>query len=133
MGKWVKMSDFSLSLPDRPGELSRFAAKLRAADVSLLGLWGYGGDGEFARFYCVPESAEQFRAFTQSAEVSAKEGTTFYFSAEDDVGALVRVLEEIASVGINLHAIQTISAQGRFGCFVWAEPKDWETLVRLVS
>jgi hypothetical protein len=133
MAHWTKMSDFFIELPDRPGELARLAAKFRAADIALIGLWGYGGDGEFAHFYCVPENPEQFRAFAQSAELKAREGTTFYFTGADHVGSLVRTLEEIASTGISLHAIQSVATDGEFGCFVWADPKDWDTLARMIG
>ena len=131
MAKWARVSDFSIKLPDRPGELARLAAKLRAADVNLVGLWGYGGEGDLARFYCVPESAEQFRAFLESAELEADEGVTFFLTGTDHVGALVKMLERIAGAGVNLHAIQSVAYHGEFGCFVWADPKDWEALSRL--
>ena len=133
MTKWARMADFAIELPDRPGELARLAKKFRAADVSLIGIWGYGGKGQNARFYCVPESADQFRNFADSAGLNITEGTTFYLSGSDTVGTLVRMLEEIASSGVNLHAIQCVSFNGEFGCFVWADPADWETLTRLID
>ena len=127
--KWAQLSDFSLTLPDRPGELARLAAKMRAADVNLVGLWGYGGDGDVARFYCVPESADQFRSFAVSAELDAEEGTTFFLSGADEVGALVKTLERIAEMNINLRAIQAVGSGGDVGCFIWAAPADWERLI----
>lgn len=139
MTKWARMSDFSITLPNRPGELARLAAKLRAADINLVGLWGYGGnggdggDGGAAKFYCVPKSADQFLEFVQSADLEVKEGTTFYFSGADHAGALVKQLESIASAGINLRAIQSVAFNSEFGCFVWAEPEDWEKLTRLMA
>jgi hypothetical protein len=131
MTTWQQIADFSIRLPDRPGELARLAAKLRAADVNLIGLWGFS-DRE-GQFYCVPESPEQFRGFAESAELQYDEGTTFYISGRDTVGALVKTLEEISNAGINLHGIQTVAAEGHFGCFVWADPKDWEKLARLLG
>ena len=134
MLKWVQMSDFSIALPNRPGELARLAARFRAADVSLIGLWGYGGtEGDFARVYCVPESADQFRAFARSAELQIKEGHTFYLRGDDHANALVKMLERIATAGVNLHAIQSVAHNGEFGCFVWADPSDWPTLKDLIQ
>ncbi len=67
MAKCAMMSDFLISLPDRPGELARLAKILREAEVNLVGLWGYGrGEGK-ARLYCVPQNAEEFRRFAESA------------------------------------------------------------------
>lgn len=135
MREWAMMSDFSISLPDRPGELARLAARFRAADINLIGLWGYGSGGpsKHARFYCVPESAEQFRGFIESAELDAEEGTTFYITGVNEVGALVKTLEAIAGAGINLLAIQCTAYNGQFGSFVWADPKDWEKLARVLD
>ena len=134
MSKWAMMSDYAITLPDRPGELARLAAKLRAADVNLVGLWGYGGGGdEAASFYCVPESAEQFRHFARSAELDATEGTTMYITGTDNIGSLVRTLEQIATAGVNLHAIQSVAFNGEFGCFVWADPEDWPKLKKLLG
>ena len=133
MARWQRMSDFSITLRDQPGELARLAAKLRAADVNLVGLWGYGGESDYARFYCVPESDEQFRNFAQSAELEIREGTTFFLRGRDHVGVLVKTLEKIAGAGINLRAIQSVAVDGEFGCFVWADPKDWEKLVQLIG
>ena len=133
MIKCAKLSDFSIVLPDRPGELARFAARLREADVNLVGLWGYGGDGRHARFYCVPESAGHFRNFLQSTELDATEGRAYFLSGEDQIGALVKTLDAIAAAGINLRAIQSVSLGGEFGCFVWTDPGQWETLERVVA
>ena len=130
----TQMSDFVIKLSHRPGELAGLAARMRAADVNLLGLWGSGEvDGEVARVCCVPQSAEQFRNFASSAELNVREGTTFYLTGESHVAGLVRTLETIAKAGINLRAIQSIALHGEFGCFVWADPKDWDTLKSLIA
>lgn len=143
------LPDFSIDLPDRPGELARLAARFREADVNLIGLWGYssarlpsnlgaaegakgGGEGH-ARFYCVPESAEQFRGFIESTELMVAEGTTFYLEGEDHGGALVERLDRIAAAGINLRAIEAMRAGDRFGCFIWAAPGDWGKLAEVLD
>ncbi len=133
MAKWAMMSDFSIDLPNRPGELARLASILREADVSLVGLWGYGSGQGQARFYCVPERAEQFRDFAQSAGLSVTEGKTFYLSGSDRPGALVEWLDKIAAAGINLQAIEAVGIHGEFGCFIWAEPKDLDNLKKLLT
>jgi prephenate dehydratase len=132
MAKWAMMSDFSLQLPDRPGELARLAAMLREADVNLVGLWGYGGGRGSARFYCVPERADQFRNFARSAGLEFEEGRTFYLTGTDHPGALVRWLEKIASAGINLQAIDAVQVRGEFAGFIWADAGDWDALTELL-
>ncbi len=133
MSKWAMMSDFAVSLPDRPGELARLASMLREADVGLVGLWGYGPGQDKARFYCVPERAEQFRNFTRSAGLDVTEGTTFYLTGADRPGALVEWLDKIAAAGINLQAIEAVGIQGEFGCFIWANPDDHERLKKMLT
>ena len=128
MPRWIRLADFWINLPDQPGELARLSARLREADVNLLGLWGYGAENGRARFYCVPESPEQFRNFARSAELSTREGVTFYLTAPDHGGMLVQTLEKIAKANINLLAIQAVAIHGEFGCFIWAEERDWSTL-----
>jgi prephenate dehydratase len=90
-------------------------------------------EGGTARFYCVPESAEQFRNFAKSAELAVREGMTFYLNAADHGGMLVQTLEQIAAAKINLLAIQAVAIQGEFGCFLWAAPEDSEALQRLLA
>jgi hypothetical protein len=133
MPKWTQMADFWINLPDQPGELARLASRLREADVNLLGLWGYGAENGHARFYCVPESAEQFRNFAKSAEIEIREGVTFYLAEANRGGALVQTLEKIAKAGINLLAIQAVAIEDAFGCFLWADPKDQAALMKVLQ
>lgn len=133
MARWVRMSDFLVTLPDRPGELAQLAARFRQADIGLIGLWGYGSDEGPAQFYCVPESAEQFRNFAESAELDVREGQTFFLSGHADGASLVETLEKIASAKINLRAIQGVRYGGEFGCFIWADAHDWPALTKLLD
>ncbi len=133
MSKWAMMSDFSIDLPDRPGELARLASMMREADVNLVWLWGYGAGKDNARFYCVPERAEQFRNFARSAGLAVKEGKTFYFTGADRPGALVDWLEKIAASGVSLLAIEAIGIHSEVGCFIWANPDDHERLKKMLT
>ncbi|MHC4446591.1 MAG: hypothetical protein ACYSXF_02135 [Planctomycetota bacterium] len=133
MSKWAMMSDFAVNLPDRPGELARLASMLREADVSLVGLWGYGPGQDKARFYCVPERAEQFRNFARSTGFGVEEGKTFYLTGADRPGVLVEWLDKIAAAGINLQAIEAVGIHGEFGCFIWADTKDHEQLKTILT
>ncbi len=133
MLKCAMMADFSINLPDEPGELSRLTTMLREAGINLVALWGYGsGTGE-ARFYCVPERAEQFRSFANTAGFQVREGKTLYLSGTDEGGALVETLEKIAAAGINLQAIEAVAIRGEFGCFLWADEQNWEALANLLT
>lgn len=134
--KWAMMADFSILLPDRPGELMRLSSKLQEDGINLIGLWGYGGvdnvNGQ-AKFYCVPENADTFREFIKAEKLEFTEGLTIYLSGTDQGGALVETLDLIASAGVNLHAIQAVAVHGEYGCFVWADPKDWDTIAKTLG
>jgi len=132
---WTRRTAFLVDLPDRPGELARFSARLRAADVALTALWvrpAAGGAGKSV-LVCIPESPEQFREFSLSAELAPAEEPVLHLEDRDSVGALVRTLEQVADAGVNLREVQAIVVDGRFGCFVGAAPADWMRLDELIA
>lgn len=133
MLKCAMMADFSINLPDEPGELSRLTAMLREAGINLVALWGYGPGTGDARFYCVPEQAEKFRSFANTAGFQVQEGKTLYLSGTDEGGALVQTLQKIADAGINLQAIEAVAIRGEFGCFLWADEQNRGALVGLLT
>ncbi|UCD76220.1 MAG: hypothetical protein JSV91_04715 [Phycisphaerales bacterium] len=126
-------ADFSITLEDRPGALAALSLKMQEAGIELLGLWGYGGRAGTGKLYCVPKDARQFREFAQDEGLEVEEGLTIYLSGADRGGALVESLELIAQGGINVHAIQAISVHGEFGCFIWADAADWDTIAEMLS
>lgn len=134
---WTRRSAFIVDLPDRPGELARFSARLRAADVALVALWvrrpGDGADGPPTELVCVPEAMDQFREFCRSAELDPREEPVLHLEDRDAVGALVRTLEQIAEASINLRDVHAVVVDGRFGCFVSASPEDWMKLDELIA
>ena len=133
MAKWAILADFSIRLPDRPGELARLSAMMREAGVNLVGLWGYGEGRSQARFYCVPEHPEHFRDFARTADLPVEEGKTFYLTGADQPGILVDWLNRIGSAGINLQAIEAVRIHGVFGVFIWADAGDWYALTKLLT
>jgi hypothetical protein len=133
MAKWAIMADFSIRLPDKPGELARVAAMLREAGVNLVGLWGYGESRGSARIYCVPERAEHFRDFARTSNLTFEEGKTYYLTGADQPGAFAQWLDKIGSAGINLQAIEAVRIHGVFGVFVWAAPEHWPALTKLLT
>lgn len=133
MLKCAMMADLAVNLPDEPGELSRLTAMLQEAGINLVALWGYGPGKGDARFYCVPEQAEQFRSFANTAGFQVQEGKTLYLSGTDEGGALVETLQKIADAGINLQAIEAVAIRGEFGCFLWADEQNWDALANLLT
>jgi hypothetical protein len=126
--KWATKDDFAIELPNRPGELARLSARLQDAGVSLLGLWGdHNVDGK-ENFHCVPESPRQLRQWAEKEGVQISEGMTVYLHGDDKEGALVDTLEEIATAGVSIQAIQAVVIGNEFGCFIWVADDDWDAL-----
>ncbi len=130
--QWTKKPYFAFSLPNKPGEVARFAAQLLQANLDMLGLWGYAEDQDQHRISCVPVDPDSFREFMNAGGVKMEEGTTFYLIGDNRPGSLVETLDLIASKGINIDTIECIATAGQFGCFIWTEEKDWDALGSLL-
>jgi hypothetical protein len=132
-GQWKSMTFFALSLPNRPGELAHFTAQLRDAGINLIGLWCDEPGVVETRISCVPESPELFRQFFAGVKIPLEQGTTFYMTGRDEQGALVPTLQRIAEAGINIESIESISTNGRFGCFIWCDQSQLGKLAAVLD
>lgn len=132
MGSWSAVTYFALSLPNRPGELARFAKQLEEKKINLLGLWGYA-DGPEPRLSLVPEKPGKFRRFANAAGIELEEGRTFHRTGRDRPGALAKSLRKIAEAGINVEAIETVAAGKGYGCFIWADEQHWADLEKILE
>jgi len=127
--------DFTFTLPDRPGELAALAGRLRAADVNLLALRATPDtsvDGDRSVIDCVAESAEQFRAFAESAGLAVAEEPVVYVEGVDEPGALRHILEQVALAGVNVSGIEAVSFAGRYGAVIRVDPADWPTALSVI-
>jgi hypothetical protein len=119
---------FSIAVEDKSGELARFARQMKAADVNLSGVWGFGvGQGK-AQIFAVPKDEGKFKQAAKAAGLSFKEGMCFRLEGQDKVGALLDALERVAREGVNLHAVDALALGGRFAAYIWAQEKDVEKL-----
>jgi hypothetical protein len=124
---------FSLSVEDQPGALSGIIHTLRNERIELAGLWGFGlGDGQ-AQIIVVPRSHEQFREVVHHVGISALEGICLHISGSDSLSILHNVLTKVADKGINIHALDAISTEGAFGCYLWSDESNIEVLRTLVN
>jgi len=115
---------FSVTAFDRPGEAAQFMRTLREENVDLAGMWGFSiGRGQ-AQFIAVPKKPDHFREAAKKANLNVIEGTCFHIVGEDKVGSLTGLLDRVASKGINLHAVDAITLDGRFGCYLWSDKEE---------
>jgi hypothetical protein len=131
--RWQKVSDFVIRLPDRPGALAGLAARLREADIEMLGMWGPVHGRHTAGFHCIPASAEQFRSFSRDSDMNAFEQSAFLLADPAHGGGLIAALDAIAQAGINIEVIQSIVVDGAVSAMVWVDEADEPALATVLS
>jgi hypothetical protein len=117
---------FFLEVEDKPGVLAQFARKLRDAKINLKGLWGYTNAQGKGRIACVPQNGKKFLDTATKIGMATTQGTAFYNSGPDKVGALCKVLDILESTRINIKVLDAMGFSGRFGAYIWVDPKDIE-------
>jgi prephenate dehydratase len=128
-----RVTYFSVDVEDRPGALADFCAALRDNKVNLKGLWGFGIGMGKAQIISVPQNPKQFQKATSAAGYAAKEGTAFYLTGADRVGALCKTLDLAKSAGMNLHALDALAIGGKFGAYIWGEENQAEALAKALG
>lgn len=120
-----KVDYFKLETPDRPGEGARVLKVLKDARVNLMAFTGFPR-GRKTQMDFVPRNASAFRKAMKRAgfQVSGKQ-FVFLIQGEDKVGAVYRVMETLGKAGINVTAVDAVSAgKGSFGAILWVKAKD---------
>jgi len=109
---------FKTRLEDKPGALLAVAQTLKAKNIGLVGLWGYGTQSGEAEMYCVPKDPDKFRNLAKTSGMIVEEGSGFLLKGTDKTGALVKTLDTIAKAGINIVGLHAIAAGGNYGAFL---------------
>jgi prephenate dehydratase len=121
----VKRVDcFFLEVEDKPGVLAQVARQLRDEKINLKGLWGYSNAQGKGRIACVPQNNKKFVDGAKRLGLSTTREAAFHISGPDKVGALCNVLDVLDKENININVLDAISFGGRFGSYVWVDPKD---------
>jgi hypothetical protein len=128
-----RVTCFSLSVDHKPGVLAGVARALKQHDVDLTALWGFGIGPDRAEVICQPTDPERFRRAAEEAGWTVREGTAFEITGEDQVGALVKMLETVAGKGVNLEALNAVAVGGQYGGCVWAPKGQEEKLARILG
>ena len=124
MAKIIRGIYFKAALEDKPGALLKVMQDLKAKNIALAGLWGFGTPQGKAHLYAIPKSPDKLRDAWKASGLLAEEGTGFWIKGADRTGALSKSLEALASAGINIGAIHAIAAGGQFGSFLWVNAAD---------
>jgi len=128
-----RVTYYSIDVADRPGVLADMCAVLRENKVNLKGLWGFGMGPGRAQIILIPQNPKQFQKASRAAGYTAKEGTAFYLTGTDRVGALCKTLDQVKSAGINIHAMDAVAIGGKFGAYIWGEEKNADQLAKAIG
>lgn len=120
-----KVEYFKVMVPNRAGAAADYLAALKAQRVNLLAFTGFPRAGR-AQLDFVPHSAAAFRKALRKAGLSAgKGGVAFLIQGSDRPGAMEAVAAKVAATGVNITALDAVTAAGRrYGAILWVKPRD---------
>ena len=132
MGTAKRVTYFKAKIEDKPGALYNFAKDLKAKDLGLLSLKGIS-QGTQGEILVVAKSPDKLRAAWTDAGLLIEEGTAFYLSGVDKVGALNPDLDGLAKAGINIVATEAVAAGRSYGAILWVDPADVEKTAKALG
>ena len=120
-----KVHYYSTMVPDRPGQTFKVLAVLVSGGVNLLACTGTTR-GRRAQIDVVPDDTRKFSAAAKKAGLEFSEKKSgFMIQGDDRPGALADNLKVLADAGINIEAVDGLSAgSGRWGAIVWVHERD---------
>jgi len=128
-----KVHYFTTVVPDRPGQTFKVLAALVSGGVNLLACTGTAR-GRRAQIDVVPDDTRRFAAAARRAGLDFSEKKSgFLIQGDDRPGALADHLKVLADAGINIDAVDGLSAgSGRWGAIVWVGEGDLRRAGRLL-
>jgi hypothetical protein len=124
MAKVTRGIYFKAALEDKPGALLKVMQDLKAKNIALSGLWGFGTSQGKAQLYVVSKNPDKLRDAWKASGLLAEEGTGFWIKGADRTGALNKSLEALTGAGVNIGAIHAIAVGDQFGSFLWVTAAD---------
>jgi len=120
-----KVHYFSTSVPHKAGQTFKVLAALVSGGVNLLACTGTAR-GRRAQIDVVPDDTRRFAAAARKAGLDFSEKKAgFLIQGDDRPGVLADHLKVLADAGINIAAVDGLSAgSGRWGAIVWVADKD---------
>ena len=120
-----KTAYFSMKTPNRAGQGAKLLNALAAHGVNLLAFTGFPNAGR-AQVDFIPYDVSKFtRAARRLGLKVSKRKTVFLAQGSDKAGAVATVCGKLARAGINMVAMDAVSAgRGRYGAIFWVKPGD---------
>lgn len=120
-----KADYFSMEIPNKTGEGARVLGALRDAGVNLLAFTGFPA-GRRAQLDFIPAETASFRAAARKLHMKVgSRKSVFLVEGDDRVGAIAELCDRIAATGVNLTAMDAVSAgNGHYAAMFWVDPRD---------
>ena len=135
MAKGIRKVDyFILHANDEPGEGAHLLKTLKKHKVNLLALTAFPNGGG-SQVDLIPEKPQQLIELAKKFgwKLSSKK-TGFMARGKDRAGALVKLAETLGKAGVNITAVDAISAGAdRYGAIFWVQPKDVTKAARVLG
>ena len=132
--KAQKVSYFAMQIPNRAGEAARILTGMAKAGVNLLAFTGFP-NGRRSQVDFMPANPATFLAVARGMKLKLRgKKTGFLIRGKDRRGAIAGVMAMLARSGINVTAVDAVSAgSGRFGAILWVKQKDVNRAVRALG
>ena len=126
------MTYFKTNVEDKPGGLLALATQLKEQNIDLLGVKGvsHAGHGDVL---VIPKNPDKTRAAWNASGILLEEGTLFFLSDVNKVGALTPSLDALARANVNIAALEAGAVGTKFGAFVWVAPGDVEKAAKALG
>lgn len=120
-----KVTYYKIETANRAGEGARILGALKEAGVNLIAFTGFPR-GRRTQLDFIPEDSAAFRKAMKKAGLAfSKKKTGFLIQGRDKVGAIADILNKLADAGINVTALNAVTAgKGRFGAILWVKPES---------
>ena len=126
MAKPQRITFLKVNLKDQPGSLLAVLKDLKAKNIGLKSLWGFGKNDGSSDVYAIPKDVEKLKTVWKASGMQVGEGTGFFFKGTDTTGVLLKDLEALAQANVNMTAILAIAVSGKFGSLIWVNEADVE-------
>jgi hypothetical protein len=124
-----------IKAPNRAGQAAAVLKAVADAGISLQAFTGFPDRAGQAQIDLVTDDIAKLRrvAKAQGWRLSpVKRG--FLIQGEDRVGAVQRQLAKLARSGVNVTAVDAVTAgRGRFGMILWVKPRDSARAARALA
>jgi hypothetical protein len=120
-----KVRYVALKVPSRAGQGAAVLDAVAKARINLLAFTGFPERGG-AQIDLVTDDLAKLRKVAKAAGWRlSPEKRGFLIQGRDRVGAVHRQLRKLARAGVNVTAVDAVSAgRGRFGMILWVKPRD---------